>query len=259
MLTRTHLLLVVACLASVSLHAADNPFQGKWKIDLRRSKITGFREKIEDLGNHEMKFSFGDDSESYYFDGKPHPTRYGSQRTITSEGPDKWMAASERDGKVIGTDLWTIGDGGKSLTIHSTGVHADGTSYKNDFSFKRVAGKVGLAGIWEIAKIDPDSYPEMAIETFEGDGLSIAVPTFKEVHNVKFDGKDYPNEGPRVSPGATTSGKRIDEHVVELTDKLQDKVVDTQRLEVSADGKTLTATVSYPGVEQKELDVYARQ
>ena len=252
----TCLLLAAACLIGANLHAADNPFVGKWKINFRKSKVLGFREKIEDLGNHEMKFSFGDDAESYYFDGQAHPTRYGSQRTITSEGPDKWMAVTERDGKVTGTDLWTLGSGGKTLTVHSTGTRADGSSFQNDFSFKRIAGKAGLVGTWESTKVDPAAYPDMAIETFEGDGLAIAVPTFKEVHNVKFDGKDYPNEGPRVAPGATTSGKLINEHTIELTDKLKDKVMDTLHSEVSADGKTLTTTVTYPGVEQKEVDVY---
>ena len=260
MYMRTCLLLTAACFASVSLlHAAEPSFAGTWKINFDKSKITGFQEKIEDLGNHEMKFSFGDDTETYYFDGKEHPTRYGSARTITTESPDKWQAVTKRDGKVASTDAWTITDGGKMLTIHSEGNHADGSSYKNELIFKRVAGVSGLAGTWESTKIDPESYPEMVIEAFEGDGLAISVPSFKEVHKVKFDGKDYPNEGPRVAPGATTSGQRIDGHTIELTDKLKGKVADTLRSELSPDGKTLTATVSYPGVEQKEVDVYDRK
>ena len=166
---------------------------------------------------------------------------------------------TKRDGKVIGTDTWMISEGGKLLTVQSEGTRPDGTTYKQEFQFKRIAGTTGLAGTWESSKIDPDAYPDWLIEPFEGGGMSFTFPAFKERHDVKFDGKDYPNEGPRVAPGSTTAGQRIDEHTLELTDKLKDKVADTQRLELSADGKTLTMIVTYPGVEQKEVDVFERQ
>ena len=145
---------------------------------------------------------------------------------------------SKRDGKVVYTASWVISDGGKTLTITSEGIRPDGSDYKNNFEATRVAGTAGLAGTWESTKVDPTDFPDFAIEPFEGDGLAFVTPAFREHDGIKFDGKDYPNEGPRVSPGATTSGKRLDAHTLELTDKLKGKVMDTQRVELSADEDT---------------------
>lgn len=255
---RTCLLLAAAaCFTGANLHAADDALLGKWKIDFGKSKTVGFQAKIEDIGNHEMNFIFGDDTETYHFDGKEHPTRYGSVRTLSSVTPDQWKSVTKRDGKTTSTDLWTLADGGKTLTVTSEGNRPDGTDFKQEFAYKRVAGTSGLAGTWESTKIDPGSYPDWLIESHEG-GLAFVFPAFKERHAVKFDGKDYPAEGPRVAPGSTTAGKRVDEHTVELTDKLKGKVMDTMLVQASADGKTMTVTITYPGMEQKEVDVYQR-
>ena len=59
--------------------------------------------------------------------------------------------------------------------------------------------------------------------------------------------------------GTTVSGKKIDDRTMELTYKLNGKMTETDRWEVSADGKTLTDTINYSGVDKQEVDVYERQ
>jgi pterin-4a-carbinolamine dehydratase len=46
---------------------------------------------------------------------------------------------------------------------------------------------------------------------------------------------------------------------MELTYKLKDETTQTERWELSADGKTLTQTVTFTGVSKPEIDVYDRQ
>ena len=46
---------------------------------------------------------------------------------------------------------------------------------------------------------------------------------------------------------------------MELTYKLKGKTIETDKYEVSADGKTLTQTVTYPGVSKPEIDIYDRE
>ena len=259
MLNRTFILLVATCLTGTNLLAADVSFVGKWKINLAKSVITGFPGTIEDVGHGEFKFIFGDDIDLMVMDGKEHPTKYGTERTFTKVGPNHWTTEYKRDGKLTGSDDWRISEDEKTITFLTAGTRADGTNYKGETKFKRTAGTVGLAGTWESTEIDPNNYSDWVIEPFEGDGLAVTIPSSKERHAVKFDGKDYPNEGPRVAPGATTAGKRIDEHTIELVNKLKGKVLDTARIELSADGKTFTLTDTYPGVEKKEIDVYERQ
>ena len=57
----------------------------------------------------------------------------------------------------------------------------------------------------------------------------------------------------------TVTAKKIDDHSMELTYKLKGKTIETDKYEVSADGKTLTQTVTYPGVSKPEIDIYDRE
>jgi hypothetical protein len=43
---------------------------------------------------------------------------------------------------------------------------------------------------------------------------------------------------------------------MELTYKLKDKTIETDRWELSADGKTLTNTLTFPRQSKPEIDVY---
>jgi len=46
---------------------------------------------------------------------------------------------------------------------------------------------------------------------------------------------------------------------MELTYNLKGKTIETDKYEVSADGKILTQTVTYPGVSKPEIDIYDRE
>lgn len=84
-------------------------------------------------------------------------------------------------------------------------------------------------------------------------------PADKTVTDFKLDGKEYNPKGPAVAAGTTVSGKKVDENKMELTYKLKGKVTDTDSWELSADGKTLTDTITFPGVDKQEVDVFDRQ
>ena len=59
--------------------------------------------------------------------------------------------------------------------------------------------------------------------------------------------------------GTTVSGKSIDAQTIELTSKLKGKTTETDRWELSADGKTLTDTINFSGESKPEVDVFERQ
>jgi hypothetical protein len=124
---------------------------------------------------------------------------------------------------------------------------------------KRTAGTSGLVGTWESMGVKMDSTTPMQIEKWEGDGYVIERPAYKSRTEFKFDGKDYPEKGPRVAEGSTVSAKRMGDRAIEVTSKLKGKTVSTERFEVSEDGKTLTDTINFPGVDKPQVDVYDRQ
>jgi hypothetical protein len=97
------------------------------------------------------------------------------------------------------------------------------------------------------------------IKPYDGDGLSFITPAEHEHLNMKFDGKDYPGEGPNVPAGATSSGRRADQHTLELTDKIKGEAMDTAQFKVSPDMETMTLTVHEKGQPKPLTIVYDRQ
>ncbi len=84
---KTHLAARAALLAlalgtvSAAL-AAESSFTGKWKFDPQKSQLAGLSYQIEDAGNGQYTFVFGDDKETLGFDGKEHTTKYGNTWSV---------------------------------------------------------------------------------------------------------------------------------------------------------------------------------
>jgi hypothetical protein len=97
------------------------------------------------------------------------------------------------------------------------------------------------------------------VKEFQGDALSFITPAEHETKNVKFDGKDYPNEGPNADRGASSSIRRADERTLVITDKANGKVTDTEEIWLSADLKTLTITVHVAGRDKPNVMVFLRK
>jgi hypothetical protein len=93
------------------------------------------------------------------------------------------------------------------------------------------------------------------VKAYEGDGLSFITPAEHETKNVKLDGKDYPIEGSARS----LSVRQTDEHTLEMTEKRSGENVDTRKITVSPDGKTLTMTINLPGQTKPYVMVFDRQ
>ena len=89
---------------------------------------------------------------------------------------------------------------------------------------------------------------------YEGDGLTFNTPAYQDTISMKFDGKDYEEKGPNVAPGSMSSGKRVNPHTLDVTDKVKGQVMDHTKFEVSPDGKTLTLTIHETG-QPKALSI----
>jgi hypothetical protein len=247
---------VTGLLMAGTLWAADDPFCGKWKLDKDKSKIAGEQMKIEDLGDNKLRFSFGNDSETVTMDGTDQPIHYGRTMSLTKEGPNSLKMVVKKDGKVLETMTHTLYDDGNTQTIKGTDMKPDGTTSDFEVVDKRVGSGSGWAGTWESTKVDFTSPDEWDIDKYGKDGLTFYTPAYKDTLSMNFDGKDYAEKGPNVPAGSMSSGKRIDAHTLEMTDKIQGKVMDHQKFEVSPDGKTLTLTIHETGQPNELTIVY---
>jgi hypothetical protein len=259
MYRRLALCFALLSVISVSALAADDPFIAKWKFDPDKSQMNGLDYKIEDAGGGQYKFIFGDDAETLTLDGKPHATKYGDTWSIKATGANSWDSTTERDGKVTSKSKWTVSADNQTFTSTDENMRPDGSTGKTEAIFKRASGTSGLVGTWQTTSVKILSPSSITIERWQGGGYSRTSAVFKETLQFKLDGKEYTPKGPRVPKGLTVAAKKIDDHSMELTYKLNGKTTETDKLEVSADGKTLTQTVTYAGVNKPEIDVWNRE
>jgi len=250
------LLFALACLIPATLWAANDPFYGKWKFNMQKSKLTGEQSKIEDLGGNKYKWTNGNDTDTITFDGTDQAVNYGRTISMTAQGPNSWKMVVKKDGRILSTMTHTVSEDGKTQTIKGTSTKPDGTTSDFNVKLKRISGGPGITGTWEDADVKFTGADEWEISAYEGDGLTFNTPAYQDTLSMKFDGKDYEEKGPNVAAGSTSSGKRVDAHTLNVVDKVKGEVTDHATYKVSADGKTLTLTIQDAGQPKPVTIVY---
>jgi hypothetical protein len=248
--------LLVVFLFTGSLWAATNPFAGTWKLNPAKSKLTD-QMKVEAAGPNKYTFIFsGDNAETIVADGTDQP---GTNFAVTVLSPHQWKVVRKTGGRVTISAIWDLSSDGNTLTDNFTGYRADGSTSNLLYVYTRTAGTSGFAGTWESTAEQVNSVLELQVQSYDDNGLSFINPAQKMTKSIKFDGKDYAAEGPNLPAGYAISGRRLSDRAVELTDKIDGKVLDTQQVEVSPDGKTLTITTRIPGQAKPKIQVFDRQ
>src|SRR5215467_4087898 len=246
----------LACLLAGMLWASDDPFCGKWKLNVEKSNFAGEQIKIQHLSGNEYKWGSGGGSDTVSNDGTYQTVRFGRTISMFPEGTNRWRRVIKKDGRVISSMTHTLSADGKMQTIQGTETKPDGTTSDFTAVWKKVSGGRGWAGTWETTDLKFSSPDEYDVEPYEGDGLTFNTPAYRDVLSMKFDGKDYEEKGPNVAPGSASSGKRVNAHTLELTNKVKGEVMDHTKFEVSPDGKMLTLTIRETGQPKTLTVVY---
>lgn len=241
-----------------TLWAATNPFAGTWKLNPAKSKLTDQME-VEEAGPSKYTFIFSaDNAETIVADATDQPGIFGTTFAVTVLSDHQWKVVRKSGGHLMIPAIWDLSADGNTLTDNFTGYRADGTTSNLLYKYTRAARTSGFAGTWESVEEQVNSSFEMQVQPYEGDGLSFINSAQKVTKSIKFDGEDYAAQGPNLPEGYATSGRRLSDSAVELTDKINGKVHDTQQVEVSSDGKTLTITTHIPGQNKPNIQVFDR-
>ena len=251
-------LAVAACVMTCAAWAANAPFVGEWKLNPSKSKLTD-QMKVESVGGNKYAFDFGAGTEMVAADGTDQPGYGGTTLAVTVEGPDSWKVVRKKDGHVLLTANWKLSKDGSALSDDFTSFAPDGSASNVKYVYGRTTQTSGFAGTWESTSVTVNFVLVIKIQPYEGDGLSIISPSADKPRNLSFDGKDYPDLSSNASPGTTYSARRISERTLELTDKLNGKIVDTRQYMLSSDLKTLTLTIHKTGTRAPSVLVFERQ
>src|SRR5690242_1389953 len=146
---RVFLLLLVACLVTGPIWAANDPFVGNWKLNPAKSQLTD-EMKVQSLGGNKYAFDFGGgDLELIVADGSDQPGMFGTTLAVTVEAPDTWKVIRKKDGHTMITGIWKLSPDGKTLTDTFRANRPDGSVSSLDYTYTRRAGTTGFPGTWE--------------------------------------------------------------------------------------------------------------
>jgi len=260
MLKRTFRRLLVVSVLTSGLWAADNPFVGKWKLNGSKSRLPD-QMKVKKVAANKYGFDFdgGGYAETIVADGTDQPGAFGTTFSVTVEGPSNWKVVRKTDGKILLTANWKLSQDGNTLDDDFTLMQPNGSKFNVYYVYKRTAGGPGFDGTWESTSEKVNSLFELQIQPNESDGLAFITPAEGIVKNLNFDGKDYAYERPNVKARFASSIRRVDELTLEVADKVDGKLADTEEVKLSPDHKILTMTIQQVGGSRPEIRVFDRQ
>jgi hypothetical protein len=257
MLKRLFLLLLVVSIATTWLHAVEGSFAGKWKLNPEKSTMHD-QMKVTAAGTNRYAFDFGGGPEFIVANGTDQPGLEGSTLAVTPQAARVWRVVRKKDGRMQISAIWTLSPDGNSLRDDFTGYPSNGSSFTIHYIYTPIGGASGFAATWDSTSEKPGKV-EIEVQPYQSNGLSFINETQHSTKNMKFDGKDYPVKDANAEAGAVSSARRVNASTIEFTEKRKGKVTDTQHIQLSADGKTLTMTIQPANGRKPNVLVFERE
>jgi hypothetical protein len=244
-------------LAATSCFAAGSSWDGTWKMNVAKSKLTGDTFTIEAKGNM-MHYTNGVVAFDFACDGKTYAVIADRSWTCTGSPAAGYDFVATAGDKVLAKFHRTFSADGKTMTSHGTEMRADGTSPQFTDVYKRQSGTNGLVGKWMNVK-SQGAADTMVIET-KADWIKLYSPEFKVTIEGKMDGSQLPVTGAEIPTGLTQSFKAEGANKLHYVEMYNGKVLSEGTQTLSADGKTLVEEEWAPGkMSEKTTAVYERQ
>lgn len=258
---RHHALLLGAILTCTSVFAANDPFVGIWGYNAQKTPKPTIRYAIKDLGGDRYALTGSTGvTVAIKADGVSIKTSTGA--TVSFKRLDHYHWEMDRDDGEKMVRIFTISTDDKTLTLHDVFTDDAGKDSETITKYARLSPGKNILGEWQSVSIEEDTFgkvPKLIITPFQTDGLSFSLPAHKHLSEMKFDGKLYADRGAADLQGHSSSGRRVNGHVLQIEDYVNEKTEFREEWKVSDDGKTLTI-VSRPAYSSAVFtEVWDRQ
>ena len=238
---------VVLCVPAVS--HAQAAFNGTWRVDMATAKFSP-KPVTFYIGHGWYHCVSCDTPFTVQADGKDHPVtgqRFDSI-SVTIVNPQTISMNESKDGRVITEQTRTVSANGKILTVKTTGHPQNGSK---PVTFEITAKREGIApsdvhatsGNWIIEKGSGSENALLTTYKVTGDQIAMTDPT-GDSYTAKLDGQDYPTTG--IYGQDAVALKLVNPHTIQETDKLKGKVIGTETMTVSPNGKSMTIVATDP-------------
>ena len=239
---RLYALLLAGIFTCTSGFAATDPFIGTWVYNRQKSPKPTIRYAIKDLGGNRYALtgSTGTTVE-IKADGVSIKTPSGTTVSFQKLDDHDWKMVRDDGQKMVRT--YNISPDDKTLTLHDVFTGNTGDNFETTTKYARLSAGKSIFGEWQSVSMEEHANDEglmLIIRLFENDGLSFDLPAHKHLTAMNFDGKMYADQGADDAKGQSSSGKRINDHQLEINAEVDGKPEETEELKVSGDGRTLT-------------------
>jgi len=246
---------IAAFVAPSTFWTANDPFVGKWRLDVARSTIVD-EMRVAVLGGNKYSFSFeGAPAEIVVTDGTDQPALPGTTLAVKTKDARNLAVVRKQDGRIIVSAAWKLSQDGQTLRDAFTSIQPDGSTVHVNYFYRRLSGTTGFAGDWESTTKPVGLKLELRIQPYMEEGLSFASPSSEK--NVIFDGKNH--TAPGEKDDLTLSGRRRGARALEYTETSGGKVEHARKFQLSRDGKTLIETIQSAGQSSPNVFVFERE
>jgi hypothetical protein len=245
-----------------SAFAADNPWNGTWKLDQAKSQFTGGTMTFSKGAGNTLHYSDGSTTDyDFALDGKERKAWANRTAIWTTPGKNTWETVFKADGKVLATGHRRLSEDGKTLTETWTGTRPDGSAFHEEDVLTRVSGTDGLVGTWRVGKVTDGGGPQEFVISVPAPGsVHYDIPDMKVNVEGRADGSDIPVTGPTTPPGMTISFQVLTPTKVRYVMKIDGKTDNLGEQTLAADGRSFTDVNWTPGKEdEKTTGVYIKQ
>jgi len=244
---------------SATVWAADPPYVGSWKLNPEKSDFGETTVTYEEVAGGQMKFTADGQSYTFKTDGKDYVSPWGGSFAWKAVDANTWEVTSKVNTKLVGTATVKLAADGKTLTVNAKNIKATGEASNDVAVYQRLSGGLGLAGEWKTKNLKIGSPGTMTISSSAPDGLTLTFVEEQGSCSAKFDGQDHPATGPIWPSGWTCGIAKSGANALEVTWKKDGKLMYSDTLSVSADGKTLIDVSTAAGTSEKTKAIYDRQ
>jgi hypothetical protein len=245
----------LAFLAAGGAWTADDPFVGKWRLDVSRSTIVD-RMVVESVGSNRYAFNFeGGPTETVVADGTDQPGAAGTTLAVKPKDARTLTVVRKQGGRVVVSAAWKLSHDGRTLHDAFMSEQPDGPPVSVDYVYRRMSGTSGFAGAWESTTRPLGLKYELGIQPYAGKGLSFAASG--AVKNITLDGQAHAVAG--AADGLVASGRRRSERAFDYTESHAGKLDRARQFKLSRDGRTLTETLRTPGTTTPDVLVFERE
>ena len=259
---RKELLLCAAFAAIIvpACKAADNPWNGTWKLNDAKSQRTGAVDTLSQSADGKYTVATSGITLSFACDGAEYPMPGGRMMTCTKVSDTAMHFVFKAGGDELTQIDRTLSDNGKTMTMVETGKAPDGTPFQDTESYKKISAGTGNAwtGAWQNTKVQTSTRGVATVEA-TADSITFTYPMEKSSLMAKLDGTPAAEQGPHPEEGLLVSLTAAGPLTIHEVDTLNGTVLEHDTLTVSPDGRTMSIEVQRTGDKVKQMYVYDKQ